>query len=506
MSQPQESAGSQRSRPESVLRRVPAWGLVAIAVLGVFSLLIVGLVALVMFSPASNPVSSKSLAVRTMPDGTLLVLEQVTVGKAHRFEHTWSEPERPFNWLLGTAPTRYVEDESTFAEQQMLWLTRRDPKTGQPLDFDWWERCVAIDERGWQIEDENAGRVARTAMGSSSMGGGRPFSPVTPEAHRAIVVHSSLPLFRCDSPTYKLQVFDTSQAVVAEFDVPVPVSAGIPNWAPEQLPVAKSDGELAVTLTALEVQPRGQIAGRTTSRPDVSLNTKLEFFWNGKPSTGWATSDIRLSDALGNTCGPWDCRLNPFESAWKLNYRLYRSNPADLDPSERLELEMIELPPPDTVRSLGQTLTVGPVTLELTAIGMGKVHYTEAVPAHSNSSWGSSGSLGGRGEVFNINQTDKSGIRSLSLDTALPHIRYRLTGLDPAKSQHQLQVQNDQGEALFGSTSSFDHTIILVLPDPRGAKFIKIVASIQAVREVEFFIAPPVEFRAARKTDDDTAK
>lgn len=490
----------------SLLRRIPGWGLVVIAFLGFFGLLVMGLMVLVAVAPAPRPGSVNAIASRMMPDGTILVLEAVTVGTRHRFEHQWSPPAEPFDWLTGKGLLKYSEDESTPWERQMLWFTRRDAKTGQQLDFDWWEKCVAIDDRGWDFEDEYAGRDARTAHGSSGYGGSRPIAPLPPENYRTIVAHSALPRFRCNWPTFKLQVFGKGNSLVAEFDVPTATIGPIPEWVSEPLPATKTDRDLSVTLTELHGRSRQHNASPNPRRPDLYLEPRFEVRRNGELTTDWGSLETNLSDALGNTSGTWDCRLNPFESAWKLNVRLFRPPTSNFGPSEQIVVENIEVPAPGNVRALTDSLTLGPVTLELQAVGNGKVIYTESVPGgRSNGTSSTEGTIGEKNERYKIEQVDKGAVRTTTVDATVPHVRYRLTGLDSNHRFH-LRITDDQGNEIPANPNTMGEAHYHLLPGVAAAKLIRVVAIVHEGREVEFVVAPPVEFRAAPTKGDEEAR
>jgi len=486
-------------RAPSLLRRIPGWGLVAIAFIGFFGLLIAVLLVLVTVAPAPRPGTASSLGSQTMPDGTVLVLEAVTVGTRHRFDHQWSPPAEPFDWLVGKGIVKYTEDESTASERQMLWFTRRDAKTGQQLDFDWWEKCIAIDERGWEIEDEDVGRDSRTAHGSSGYGGSRPLPPLPAEPYRAIVAHSSLPRFRCSAPTFRLQVFGKGHALVAEFGVPTASIGPIPEWTPESLPATKTDRDLSVTLTGLHGRPHQF----KTNPSRFYLEPRFEVRRNGELTSDWSSLEMNLTDALGSTSGTWECRLNPFESAWKLNVRLFRPPTSTFEPSEQIVVENIEIPAVGNVRALTESLTLGPVTLELQAVGNGKVVYTETLPGGRSSGTSSTeGTTGEKNERYRIEQVDRGAVRTTTVDTTVPHVRYRLTGLDGNHRFH-LRIIDDQGKEVPTNPSTMGEAHYHLLPGAAGMKSIKVVAVVHEGRAVEFVVAPPEEFRAAPTKGDE---
>jgi hypothetical protein len=439
-----------------------------------------------------------------MPDGTILVLEAVTVGTRHRFEHWWVPQSAPLDWLLGSGAVKYTEEENTPIEQQVLWFTRRHAKTGEQLDFDWFETCVAIDDRGWRIEEQRSGRDARRAHGHSSYGGSAPIASLSPGAYRTIVFHCGLPPFRCNGPTFKLQVFGTGNALVAEFDVPTTNHDPILEWTPEPLPVTKTDRDLSVTLTGLACRPRQFLLGARADRPDLSLEPLLEVRRNGELTADWDSIDAGLSDALGNKSGTWDCQLSPLESAWKLSIRLFRAPTSTFEASEQVVVENIELPASGNVRVLTDSLTVGAATLALQAVGNGKVVYTETVSRGHSDDESIAGGFVGKTK-YQIEQRDHGAVRTTTVDAVVPHVRFRVTGLD-RKHRFHLRITDDQGREIIGRPEIMGETHYQLLAGVIDVKSITIIATVHEGREVEFVVAPPEEFRAAPTKGDKEAQ
>jgi hypothetical protein len=293
----------------------------------------------------------------------------------------------------------------------------------------------------------------------------------------------------------RLMVYDKSQSVVAEFELPTPPARTIPEWAPETLPSTKSDRDLSVTLNELAV--RFDISGRSPAgaRPDFRIEPRFVVSREGTPATEWDTTEYELTDALGNTGTPWNCRLSPFEPAWKLHMRLFRSAPASFDPAERFELKDIPLPDVGNSRALGESFTVGRVTVTFLSVGNGRVVYTE--PAGSHSSGGSSstsGQVGEKRDPYRIEQSTGAGLRTLTVDAPVPHLCYRFSGLD-ANHRTQLLITGEQGETIPQESNALGETQIQLLPKLAGAKAMNVVCFIHEGREVEFLVEPPAELR-----------
>jgi len=83
-----------------------------------------------------------------------------------------------------------------------------------------------------------------------------------------------------------------------------PAPAAVENWAPESLPVTKSDGDLEVTLTKLVAGapfPYREGEHPLTNDPaNQCVHLHFDFRQNGQPTTNWAPWPVVTSDATGN--------------------------------------------------------------------------------------------------------------------------------------------------------------------------------------------------------------
>ena len=89
-----------------------------------------------------------------------------------------------------------------------------------------------------------------------------------------------------------------------EFVITNPAPAAVENWTPERLPVTRSDGDLAVTLTKLVAGaplPYRQGEHPLTNDPaNQCVHLHFDFRQNGQPTTNWAPWPVVTSDAAGN--------------------------------------------------------------------------------------------------------------------------------------------------------------------------------------------------------------
>src|SRR5436305_8601217 len=71
--------------------------------------------------PAGRP-AARGLQERTMPDGTILVLEKVTVGTSHNFE--WQRKQSFSDWIKGIGMPRHTATAWAPGEAIVVWLSR----------------------------------------------------------------------------------------------------------------------------------------------------------------------------------------------------------------------------------------------------------------------------------------------------------------------------------------------------------------------------------------------
>ena len=129
-----------------------AWRVVVVGAGAMAVLLVAWLVVLRLIIPAGR-MSAESLDEQAMPDGTILVLEQMRTGDSHPLELR-APPSTFFEWLTGSNPVVGrpvvrvpVKDALT------LFFSRRDPSSGKHLDFDWLSHCTVAGDDGQEHRD-----------------------------------------------------------------------------------------------------------------------------------------------------------------------------------------------------------------------------------------------------------------------------------------------------------------------------------------------------------------
>ncbi|MFN0055504.1 MAG: hypothetical protein ACKV0T_25435 [Planctomycetales bacterium] len=445
-------------------------------------------------TPPSSLPAAQGLVETTMADGTVLVLEEVTVGTSHSFLKAPKDyPRGLFARFMGIQSPSFSVSEGTSQDSLVLWFTRHDSTSGRALDFDWWTHCIAVDDQGWEVVDEQAGRHAFGVAGSEGISGSRPFEPVSSYPNRLIVAHSMLPMMRPVGGTFTLRIYDRQNALVAEMQVPNPVQGPFPVWTPHPLPASRTNRGLTLTLKSLEARCQEQAYEVHPRRKAVHVLPGFEFQEGGMPSAeGWET-DVQLSDPLGNTGRCWDCTLSPYEPAWKLHVSAWRNSLGWFDPSEEWKVGQVTIPQSGSAVLLGQSQTIQGVTVELVAVGLGKVAYTDPSAIGSQSTSSSSGSVGTIAyevQVRDVSGTKTSTVTQQSGTGQLGHVLVRVSGLD---DQHRifLELKDDQGRTIQVTPIQIGDMLFELFELPQDTESIEIRMLVQQRRFFEFFVAPP---------------
>lgn len=302
------------------------------------------------------------LAEATLPDGTILRLEEVTFGKSQKY--VVQRPSSALSNTLGLFRPE-ISAGAEFGEmfpQCGVWLTRRDAKTNEPLDLDWLSHCTAIDADGWECTSGFAGRChwvqnSSTTYAETLFRDPSPFEPLRPGKYREIVVGAFLPLFRSQDGRFPLKVYNTEGEVVATFDAPYRTDSPTrQDWTPVSLPATQTAGDLTVTLERIEwTRQPPDLAVAEKRLPTWKLNPVVSFNWQGQPSDDWrfiSENIVAVEDGLGNMSYLDRCRLTPHVPAWKLGFLILRKTDGRYEPHEEWDPGAIELPAPGESRDL----------------------------------------------------------------------------------------------------------------------------------------------------------
>ncbi|QDU39088.1 translocation protein TolB [Maioricimonas rarisocia] len=478
--------------------RVSPWILV-LAVAGGMGLLFLLPAVIMLLLPQEETSAEWGIARAELPDGTILVLEDVTVGTGHMLEVTVPNQRPPMLPWQGLE-TQQIRT-STMNEQPVIWLSRRDPETARHLDFDWWLYSVAEDSNGGELEDSNAGLNYIYSSGSGSTSGSRPLSMtrsgITGSSDGILIAHSSLPQIRHEGDSLRLKFYNADDELVAELDVPH-VTPPAPVWEPDALPITAEAGDLKVTIAGVSGRVDTWTSDkRVVVRPRVDFD--LEFERNGEPAPHWYARSTNLADALGNECGSWDCRLSTGEAAWKVSMQLVRRDEATFAEDEIWELPGLPLPGDDQQHLVGQTETIQglDVTFE-GAGGRGTTSFQGLERSGSGMTY--SGSVFGK--RFRIENTTAhssvpartppgSGVVKTTVESEFPFVMFNRSTRSNIHNV-SLAAVDDQGRSVktHGPTQVGTLWFWFIQPE-EGAQSLDLKVVVQKVRQIEFFVAPP---------------
>ena len=470
-------------------RHVPPLVLLTLVLVVGFAALI-GLITVIgRLEPPQPLFNLPTLAEATMPDGTILSVHAVKAGTSPHELHIDVPLQNGF-FLSGTQQqTTYFHPNSS---QVSVWMTRRDAKTGKSLDFEWWKRSTIIDQFGDELSDRDPQREIFAGHRQSRSGGSRPFAVETSTEQqgnaRLVLVASGFKAFRADK-TVKLRVYNTSDELVAELNIPNPVTLPTTEWTPEPLPASKSDGDLEVTLKSLSIREHRY---KSQQEEQHSWDTTPEFSFRqgGQETQSWY-GNLSLSDALGNHNGGWNSNLSTRESAWKARVTCFRHQNAQFGPNEVIESDWIDLPTANQTNLLSLTLKNAAHSFEVArTIGPGEVEFTENIGVNTGN-YSSNGQLE-NDKMYEVRFKSVGGtIASITLKSEWPCLLVKGIKWEGYQSITH-EITDEAGNILkhAGGGHVSDHQLLFIKPAPE-LKRVKLKTRFQQARVVEFFISPP---------------
>jgi hypothetical protein len=258
----------------------------------------------------------------TLTDGRTVQLVAVTVGPTHSLR---SPALRDFFFHFmppGLKKQMGPTYNSSFGFQYngiALWLMCYDPALEQyvPGVID---KIVVIDSHGCELES--------TGSGATSDG-----------IHHASVINLSNFPRDLDRITCQLFAANSSNAL-GQITITNPVKTASVQWSPNPLPVAVTNGDIAVRLDRL---------------PRKNFTAEYAVFKNGRPTKEWSLQQSHFEDAFGNA-GPNLCRK---QSAWKFKTRFSRNETASFASNEVWRLPSVQLPAPGACVTLNLSNTIG---------------------------------------------------------------------------------------------------------------------------------------------------
>ncbi len=473
---------------EPAPRHVPPLLLLTFAVLAGSAVLIGAITVLGRLDPPPSLFNLPTVAEATMPDGTILAVHAIREGGTSHDLHF----ELPTSGgLFGVGRHSQVASFHPHNSRVSIWMTRRHAKTGKSLDFDWWKKSTITDMHGEERQDVSPQRGIYSGWGQSSSSGSRPFPLDTSVDHqglpRLILVASGFLGFRAGK-TFKLKVYNTSDEVVAEFDLPNPVTTPIPEWTPESLPVTKSDGDLSITLKKLTIREHRYNSGE---QEQVSWNLipEISYEQGGQSTTHWYAS-LSLFDALGNPNLSWSGNISKHESAWKVRATCYRNQSAPFAPNEIIESDWIDVPAKDQSAALGINVKNAAHSYELIrALGPGEVTVTETVGSGTGN-YSSNGHLDDN-KYYELSFKSLGGTAaSMTVKSEWPSVMLR--GLKWEENQNIThEVFDEASNAVKHSPGNqFSNYYLIFFKPAPDLKRVKLKTRIQQARVVEFLVSP----------------
>lgn len=274
-----------------------------------------------------------------------------------------------------------------------------------------------------------------------------------------------------------------------EFVVANPGPRSFPEWQPEPLPDAQSDGDLSVTLTKCTFGGQGFMFGnmklppKDPARKAVSLAFHAE--QGGVDATNWQVASVDTSDATGNhaSLNSWSSSrdqdgnptmtyqwgLWPEEKAWKLRVEMSRISGFSND--ELWAVSNVPLEKGDWNElwnyNFGNNRHTNAPVAETTLHGL----HLKIYPALRTDQ--------------NFGQGQKSGGFRVSVDPPLPD-GYRMT---------LAEITDENGHKLppsWGPNGNNDN-YVFQLPDIRNAKSLNLTIAVHQSRFVEFTVKPAAE-------------
>ena len=467
-------------------RPLPPWALVIGGTL-VFSLALALALGILQFYGPVNRSAVRGLQEQTMPDGSVLVLEKVTVGTNHQFE--WQPKQSFVDWLQRIGRPRHTASAWAPGNAVVVWLSRREAGTDKPLDFDWWQRSVAVDDSGHEFDDDNAGRNSFSGGSSSGLSGSRPFDPLSPGVYDLIVAHSAIVPFRHSGNSFKLRLYNTSGAVVAEFHVPHVSPAALPVWKADAFPATKKIDDYDATLTGLTATPI-EVTEGTRKVIRYSLNPELAITREGRPTDDFGTREVTFEDPLGNTSYSWNPRLSRDEPAWKLKIKLWPGDKVVPDPAHEIKVDHVALADPKNANVIQAKRVLAGAAVEFVAAGgPERVVYTDAAQVGSGQS-SYAGAFAGESFLVEVSSDRGKATTTTTVNCKWPHLLARVTGLD-ADQRLAVRMSGEGGRALATQQIQVSDQTVIFFQPAAGEKAVDAEFIVERAKKVEFYVEPP---------------
>ena len=266
------------------------------------------------------------------------------------------------------------------------------------------------------------------------------------------------------------------------FDLTVPNPGYQPHvteWSPEAIPITK----VAEPVTVMLKHNPEKFKQKYLADEDLEITSTDPRWLRTRPKR-----HFWLSDATGNKTYVFP-GLSPFEPAWKLNVRLWRSSDAEFSAEEFWKTEFYPLPSPTKAEKLSLKKTVLGVEIDIPILApAGKVsddgttlnvEQTTHTGAGISMEWGSGGAMG----LFQ------------RIHSGLPFIPVKYSTIDE-ETELILTIRDQNGTRLsldnggtYGMNSS-SMRIVQFAPKPESTE-VQLEVIVNKGRTFEFLVTPP---------------
>lgn len=439
----------------------------------------VAIFALLMFAMFYVANSSPKANAR-LPDGSIVVLERVALGKSSASQNRGLS-FNTFRNIIASLLSRPTFRLSAKEGSLVFWISNRDSESSAYLDFDWLSRAVVVDEHGCQFESTNH-RVEADRWS----GGGQSF-PNAPPGSKYILASGEFETFPRRSAELILRIYDRKNNVVAELPFRNPVKGPFPEWTSDTLPSSNSVDNITITLMA--ATNRVEVITKDGFQVEkLSLIPRFQIYDNGISTDSWVPSQTRIEDATGNKTTATGYSLCTNEPAWKMETSFYREISSQFNSNEQWTLQSVPIPVAGDAKVLDFTNVIQGVEIRLCALsGAGSVTYSNGIPVSVKVA-----DFKGSGGSISLSSRHSGG-RShseITAKTGKPQVVVRINGLagDQRFDFWAMDNKGNQSGSRQGSAGNYQ---IFALNYPETTRTVDLHFVVQKKRVVDFLLQPP---------------
>lgn len=404
---------------------------------------LVAVAALVFFlSHRSNPIEYK------LTDGSIVRLEKVSYGKDEKFMPRGGWLRRlqdeavahlPSKWTSGFAYGSGVTSSwwnnsvvHTNSDALHIWITRRDPLSGNYLD---------VKIQSAQLLDEHGCTFIATQCGGDNN------AQVT---NGYCVGWFRFEAFPRHERSFRFQLFDNYGGNYAcEFTVanPAPAPKEAADWSVNSLPITNREGDIAFILRSLTIKTNQDNSKAIRYGNPRQIVPAFEVTEHNEPSHEWEAVDQDLWDRSGNFASEmWgdSLFLCPQEKAWKLVVRFFGSEKSSSASNSVWTLRSLKVPAPGEFTNLNATQDVQGVTLTAISLaGAGNVTYSNNVAVQASPITGTN-----ENNFYNNSSSGGMNMNNYNLTANTPHIAMLIPKL-PDDQRLTVRATDDRGREFY---------------------------------------------------------